>query len=504
MNIHLLLEMVADAAPDRVIIGSTKDGMTLAQLLQASRLAADWMSGLPGSTVVYTGLNGAGFPTALFGASFAGRAFSPLNYRLPDADLRKLLERSAPAIGLCDGDMQDRLIGIDGVSLMPVADFLGLCREGRADPVLPEPENQVAVVLFTSGTTSEPKAAILRHGNLTSYVLSTVEFLGADESEAALISVPPYHIAGISAVLTSIYSGRRMVQLPTFTPEAWVETVLAERVSHAMVVPTMLGRILDVIEQRGANLSTLRALSYGGGRMPVAVIERAMDLLPHVDFVNAYGLTETSSTIAILDPESHRIARSGSTVEERRRLSSVGRPLPILELEIRDENILPVPTGTVGEIWVRGDQVSGEYAGRKVIGDDGWFPTNDAGWLDDEGFLFVEGRLDDVIVRGGENISPSEIEDVLRLHPAVTDVAVLGIPDDEWGEKIIAVVVAGSVISALELQVQVKNRLRSTRVPEDIIFRDSLPYNETGKLLRRVLKSELTEIEQQASQFQVV
>ncbi len=496
MNIHLLLEMAADAAPDRVALGSGADAMTLGQLLQASRHAAEWMRDLPGSTVAYTGLNGAAFPVALFGASLAGRAFSPLNYRLADADLRKLLARSAPAIGLCDSDMHHRLFGVNDVTLTSIADFLENCRGAQGDPVLDEPENDIAVTLFTSGTTSEPKAAILRHHNLTSYVLSTVDFLSADENDAALISVPPYHIAGISAVLTSVYSGRRMVQLPSFTPESWVETVAAERVSHAMVVPTMLGRVLDVIEERGVGLPSLRALSYGGGRMPTAVIERAMDLLPQVDFVNAYGLTETSSTIAILDPESHRAARAATTPEGRRRLSSVGRPLPVLELEIRDEEARPVLAGTVGEIWVRGDQVSGEYAGRKVIGDDGWFPTNDAGWLDDEGFLFVEGRLDDVIVRGGENISPSEIEDVLRTHPAVRDVAVLGVADDEWGEKIVAAVVAVPAVSAGELQAMVRDRLRSTRVPEDIFFRDELPYNETGKLLRRVLKSQISDGDQ--------
>src|SRR3546814_6646509 len=158
--------MAADAAPDRVAVGSAADGMTLAQLLQASRRAAEWISDLPGGTVAYTGLNGAGFPIALFGASLAGRAFSPLNYRLPDADLRRLLARSAPAIGLCDGDMRDRLFGVDGVNLVPVADFLGKCLDVRADPVLGEPDNDIAVILFTSGTTSEPKAAILRHGNL--------------------------------------------------------------------------------------------------------------------------------------------------------------------------------------------------------------------------------------------------------------------------------------------------------------------------------------------------
>lgn len=494
MKLHLLLEMAADALPDRVILGSRSGGIALRDLLGQARAGADWLARRPGSAVTYTGLNGPAFPTGLFAASMAGRPFTPLNYRLPDADLRRLQARSAPCTAICDADMVARLSGLEGVDLHSVAEFAKICRAGEGPGELPEPDEDVAVVLFTSGTTSEPKAAILRHNNLASYVISTVEFLGSDENDAALISVPPYHIAGISAVLTSVYSGRRMVQLPAFSPDAWLDTALAEDITHAMVVPTMLGRILEAMEKRKVELPQLRALSYGGGRMPASVVEKAMDLLPHVDFVNAYGLTETSSTIAILDPESHRTARASQDPEVRRRLSSVGRPLPTLELEIRDENGAPAPPGAVGEIWVRGEQISGEYRGRKAIRDDGWFPTNDAGWLDDAGYLYVEGRLDDVIVRGGENISPSEIEDVLRLHPAVEDVAVLGLPDEEWGERIVAAVVAPQEIAAEDLKALVKERLRSTRVPEEIFFRRALPYNETGKLLRRVLKEELSAV----------
>lgn len=493
MHLHLLLEMAAEAAPERIAFGSLDSGLTLAEVLRASRQAAARFVEQGPCNITYTGLNGPAFPIALFGASMAGSSFTPLNYRLADVELRKLVARSAPSIAICDDEVMPRIADVDRACAETVADFLKHCRRIADEPTLPETDNDIAVVLFTSGTTSEPKAAILRHANLTSYVLSTIEFLGADESEATLVSVPPYHIAGISAVLTSIYSGRRVVQLASFTPEAWVDAALAEKITHAMVVPTMLGRILDVIERRGVGLPALRALSYGGGRMPTAVIERAMDLLPQVDFVNAYGLTETSSTIAILDPESHRTARAATSEEGRRRLSSVGRPLPTLELEIRDEDEQPVPAGSVGEIWVRGDQVSGEYAGKKTIRDDGWFPTNDAGWLDAEGYLFVEGRLDDVIVRGGENISPSEIEDVLRLHPAVEDAAVVGVADDEWGEKIVAAVVAAPGTPEAALKALVKERLRSSRVPENVIFLSGLPYNETGKLLRRVLRTELAE-----------
>jgi acyl-CoA synthetase (AMP-forming)/AMP-acid ligase II len=258
-----------------------------------------------------------------------------------------------------------------------------------------------------------------------------------------------------------------------------------------MVVPTMLGRVLDLLEAQGERLPHLRHLSYGGGPMPAATIERALRLLPHVDFVNAYGLTETSSTIAVLTPDDHRVVLASDDPLVRRRLGSVGRPLPSIELSIRDPAGQPVAAGAEGEIWVRGEQVSGEYLNVKSQRHEGWFPTKDYGWLDAEGFLYLGGRLDDVIVRGGENISPGEIEDVLRLHPAVRDVAVIGLPDQEWGERVAAVVVSDKRPDAEDLRRWVRERLRSTKTPQDIVYRDALPYNETGKLLRRALKQEL-------------
>jgi acyl-CoA synthetase (AMP-forming)/AMP-acid ligase II len=257
-----------------------------------------------------------------------------------------------------------------------------------------------------------------------------------------------------------------------------------------MVVPTMLGRVLDAMEETDTLLPSLRHLSYGGGRMPVEVVQRAMEMLPNTGFVNAYGLTETSSTIAVLGPDDHREALASDDPDVRRRLGSVGRPSPAIEVSIRDELGEPVPAGTPGEIWVRGDQVSGEYVGRESRAVDGWFPTNDGGWLDAGGFLYVTGRLDDVIVRGGENISPGEIEDVLREYPGVADVAVVGVPSQEWGEEIAAAVVAepGAHPQPAELADFVRQRLRSTKQPARIRMFDELPYNETGKLLRRVVR----------------
>jgi acyl-CoA synthetase (AMP-forming)/AMP-acid ligase II len=203
-------------------------------------------------------------------------------------------------------------------------------------------------------------------------------------------------------------------------------------------------------------------------------------------------LTETSSTIALLGPEEHRTAYASSDPEVRSRLGSVGRVLPTVEIEIRDEEGRVLPAGERGEIYVRGEQVSGEYRERKALDGDGWFPTRDAGWLDGEGYLFLAGRTDDVIVRGAENISPGEIEDVLMTHPALSDAAAVGVPSAEWGEAVCVAVVSKSESAAPdaeELRALIKNRLRSSRVPERIVFLKALPYNEMGKLLRREIRS---------------
>jgi acyl-CoA synthetase (AMP-forming)/AMP-acid ligase II len=369
-------------------------------------------------------------------------------------------------------------------------------RVGAATPAearFVDPE-EIAVLLYTSGTSGDPKAAVLRHRHLASYVISTVECMGAGDDHAALVSVPPYHVAGMVTILTSVYGGRRLVYLPQFDAERWVDVARGESITHAMVVPTMLGRILDVVESGAEKLPSLIHLAYGGGRMPTTVLERALALLPAVGFVNAYGLTETASTISTLGPDDHRAAFGSEDPAVRARLGSVGRPLPTLELEIRAADGKAVPAGERGEIFVRGDQVAGEYLGRSALTDEGWFPTHDGGWLDEDGYLFVEGRLDDVIVRGAENLSPGEIEDALITHPAVAEAGVVGIPDDEWGETVAAVVVLkpGTGATVEELQDWIRARLRSSRTPTVIRFRSELPYNETGKLLRRVLRAELT------------
>jgi len=391
--VHLssLLEIAADALGDRVAVAGYAHGgagaggaLTYKELAERVDAVSRHLVAAGAQRLVAVDVNSEAVPIGLFGAARAAIPYVPVNYRLADTQLRAILERAAPGLAVVEASVPPRLGGgIDGLSLLSRDEFLAADGPATATAGAGDPEDP-AVLLFTSGTTGEPKAAVLRHRHLTSYVLETVEFMGADPEDAALVSVPPYHIAGIAAVLSSVWSGRRLVYLPQFSAESWVDLAAREAVTHAMVVPTMLGRILEVLAERDEELPALRHLSYGGGRMPMALVERALEQLPHVGLVNAYGLTETSSTIAVLGPEDHREAIGSADPAVRHRLGSVGRPLPNLEVEIRDHNGAPVEAGVHGEIWVKGEQVSGEYLGRKsAVSADGWLATNDGGWLDE-------------------------------------------------------------------------------------------------------------------------
>jgi acyl-CoA synthetase (AMP-forming)/AMP-acid ligase II len=349
------------------------------------------------------------------------------------------------------------------------------------------------VVLFTSGTTSRPKAVELTHNNLTSYVTGTVEFDSADPDDAALICVPPYHIAGVGAALSNLYAGRKMVYLPQFDPNEWVRLVRDEGVTTATLVPTMLDRIVSVLESGSVELPTLRNLAYGGSKVALPLVRKALGLLPNVGFVNAYGLTETSSTITVLTPDDHRDALNASDDAVARRLGSVGQPVPGVEVEIRDDAGTVLGPGQTGELFVRGEQVSGRYAEiGSVLDADGWFPTKDIAMLDEGGYLFIGGRSDDTIIRGGENIAPAEIEDVLVEHALVRKCVVIGPEDPEWGQLIVAVVVPaeGPTPDPDELRAHVRAHLRGSRTPDRVVFRDELPTNATGKVLRRELVDE--------------
>lgn len=489
MDLNLLLDMVAEGVPDRVVLGPVEAGTTAAQLRRRAVNGAAVLQAAGAGHLVYVGTIDELFPISLFAASRAGVPFVPLNYRLTTQQLAALVAENEAAYVVADRELLDA-VGANPRRSATREDWLALTDRDADETTIEIDPDTVALLLYTSGTTAAPKAAVLRHRHLTSYVFSTVEFTGAADDDCTLVAVPPYHIAGVANTVTNLFAGRRVVHLRQFTPAGWLETVTREGVTQAMVVPTMLARLVAHLEETGAPAPpTLRSIAYGGAPMPARVIEQALGLFPETDFVNAYGLTETSSTIAVLGPDDHRAALASTDPAVRSRLGSVGRPVPDLEVEIRDDEGRPLPPGEPGLLFVRGPQVSGEYRGRGTVAEGDWFATRDLARIDAEGYLFVHGRADDTIIRGGENIAPAEIEQVLEQHPSVAEAAVVGVPDEEWGQRIAAVVVGrpGQKPDATTLRDWVRGALRGSKTPDLIHVVEELPRTDTGKILRRAL-----------------
>ncbi|MEE2033235.1 class I adenylate-forming enzyme family protein [Rhodococcus chondri] len=505
MNLTMLLDMAADGFGDRIVVGSRDLGISAARLQELSVAGAAAIREAGADSVVYLAVNGPAFPVAMFSAARAGVPLVPVNYRLGREQLDALLANHPRALGIAD-PFQTEALERAGLKVFSPQEWVqnlaasAITELDEDDAVDTDGDSDApAVVIYTSGTTSAPKGVLLRHENLTSYVFGSVEFASAEETDAALVSVPPYHIAAVANVITNLYAGRRTMVLEQFTPQQWLDTVRREEISNALVVPTMLARIVE--SDADKSVPSLRGLAYGGAPMPARVIENALQMWPETGFVNAYGLTETSSTIAVLGPDDHRAALESDDESVRARLGSVGQIVPGIELEIRDLEDRVVEPGVTGRICVRGDQVSAEYAGiGRMVDERGFFDTRDKGYVDEEGFLFVGGRVDDTIIRGAENIAPAEIEDVILRHPAVLDVAVVGVPDDEWGQRIEAAVVLrpGVPVDAEELRAFVRDALRSSKTPERIVYWDELPRTETGKLVRRHVVDRLTRQEQAA------
>lgn len=492
MSLALVLEMAVSAGPSRTVVVDDELRVDATELDELTGGGASVIADHHARHVAYVGAGGMMLPMLLFASARAGVPFTPLNYRLSPEGIGELIGRLDMPLVVADARYYDAVAGM-GIPVMEAIQFLGAARAAKWINGFVEPDS-VAVVLFTSGTTSRPKAVEITHGNLVSYVTGTVEFASAASSDAALVCVPPYHIAGVGAVLSNLYAGRKVVYLKNFDPHDWIRLVRAEGVTTATVVPTMLDRIVRALESEPTELATLRNLAYGGAKVALPLVRKAIGLLPDVGFVNAYGLTETSSTIAVLGPDDHHAAVHATCERVARRLGSVGRVVPGVEVQIRTEAGAIAAPGQRGALLVRGGQVSGRYAEiGSVLDAEGWFDTNDIGWLDDDGYLYIDGRSDDTIIRGGENIAPAEIEDVLVEHPLVREVAVVGDDDPVWGQVIVAVVVTvgDACPDPEDLRVYVRQHLRGSRTPDRVVFRSELPVNAMGKVLRRQIVAEL-------------
>jgi acyl-CoA synthetase (AMP-forming)/AMP-acid ligase II len=300
-------------------------------------------------------------------------------------------------------------------------------------------------------------------------------------------------------MMAAIYGGRTVALMRQFETDEWMDTVQREKANRAMLVPTMLKYIVEHPEFDKFDLKSMQVITYGAASMPFEVLSRAMELMPWVRFINAFGQTETASTIAALGPEDHDL--TGTEEEKQKKIKrltqSIGKALPDVEVKIIDDDGKELPPGEVGDIVAKGSRImtgywNDEEKTAQAFTPDGWLITKDKGWMDEEGYIYLAGRGDDMIIRGGENISPEEVENVLYSHPKVEDASVIGIPDPEWGHvpKGIVVLKKGQTATADELMEHCRANLASFKRPRSIIFVDELPRNPMGKVLRNKLREQ--------------
>jgi long-chain acyl-CoA synthetase len=433
----------------------------------------------------------------------AGVIAVPLNFRLVERELVQLLNHS-DASGLIFGPGYEdvsakvaaevpslRWKASFGERLDFARDYEELVASGSADePAVDVGDDDPFAIMYTSGTTGLPKGAVVTHANLENNVYNQAIADKADSDDINLTATPLYHMGALFMATTYTYLGCTNIILKSFDPAEVQRSIERERVTVCLLIPTMLNMMLNDVEFGRHDLSSLRLIFYGGSIMPVPVLRRAMEAVG-CSFTQGYGLTETIEA-TFLTMADHVL---GDPAHERR-LASAGREAPNAEVRVVDDAGRDVPAGEVGEVLVRSRSVIPEYwrAPEETAATirDGWFHTEDVGHRDDDGYLFIVDRKKDVIISGGTNIYPKEIEEVLYGHPAVVDAAVIGVPDEMWGESVKALVVKreGRDVTADELIELCRDNLAGYKKPRIVEFVDALPRNPSGKILKRELRAQ--------------
>ncbi|HET6954603.1 MAG TPA: long-chain fatty acid--CoA ligase [Acidimicrobiales bacterium] len=500
VNWFAVLAHHATRAPDKPITVFEGEAVTYGEM--ATRAAA-LAGGLHergigrGDIVGLLSYNCPEFLETLFAANYLGAIAMPINWRLAAPEVRYILEHSGARALVCDaalaGLAADATKGMEATLLracvaQPAPEGWTALADLRTDPatVAPAPAaaDDVHRLMYTSGTTGHPKGVMLTHANLAWKNLAHIVEFGFTGADLGLACGPLYHVGALDLTTTSlIAAGATTIIHRAFDAAAVVDELERSRVSTVWLAPAMVNAIMALPDVHQRDLSSVRVIINGGEKMPIPLIERIQRTFPSAWFADAYGLTETVSGDTFLD--------RASIITK---LGSVGRPCLHLELDIWDEQGRSVPPGARGEIVLRGPKVFKGYwrdpdATAKAFAG-GWFHTGDIGVRDEDGYLFIVDRLKDMIVSGGENIAGSEVERVLYEHDAVVEAAVVGRPDERWGEVPVAFVALrpGTTATADELVEHCRARLARYKVPKDVTFIDALPRNPSGKVLKRELR----------------
>jgi acyl-CoA synthetase (AMP-forming)/AMP-acid ligase II len=491
-------------APGREALAFGEQSWTWAQLDDRVRRAAGALraSGLgPGDRLAVLDKNHPACLELTLAASLIGAASVVVSFRLSREELAHVLDDSAAQVVVVGAEFAATLAGVrDRLPRVRQVVVLGgdgdeyekwlAAAEPAAEPYAAEPED-CFLQLYTSGTTGWPKGAMLTQRSMTAHTRVVAPAYAMDEAAVTIVAMPLFHVGGTSWALASMSAGSRTVIVREPVPGALLGLIESREVTHAFFVPAVVRALLADPAQARSALRSLKVLAYGGSPMPAPLMERTLTVLPATPLYSVYGMTETSGVLCKLGPDEHR---------DRRRAylrASAGRPLPGNQVRVVDPATgTDVTPGEAGEFWVRSAQVMAGYwnmpeATREAITPDGWLRTGDAGRIDDEGYLYIEDRVKDMIISGGENVYPAEVERVLGQHPAVAEAAVIGVPDDKWGETVKAVVVPadGAAPDEAALIAFTRDRLAHYKCPTSVSIVSALPRNPTGKILKRELRS---------------
>jgi acyl-CoA synthetase (AMP-forming)/AMP-acid ligase II len=477
-----IIDAVCALDPERVALVIDGSPTTYGELDAAIRMSATVLRSAdvrPGWRIPLVDDGSLLSVATVFGATHVGAATALMNPRLTADELGVLMKVAETAPVGVAGAAYAAALGQAGQTVVLGAEELSPDRLPDRTPIWDPSPAEDAVVLFTSGTTGTPKAVPLPHSMVASRIAAYAPRVEPVPS-VALMCVPFVHIGGMLGLMVALGKGSTTVIQTRFDAGGWLALVERHRVNTSFVVPTMLHRILDHPDFATTDLSSLTALTYGAAPASPDLIRSATEALPGVALANTFGQTETMGSITLLGPGDH----------SAKRLTSVGRPLPGIEVRIVDPVTLEaMPMGEIGELWVKSDNsVIPDSQVRDPSIPPGWFRTGDMVSEDEEGYLYPSGRLADTINRGGEKFSPSEVEAVVRTHPAVRDVAVVAVPDPEMGNRVGAATVLREPMTAEELREFCRGRIANFKIPERLVIVDEIPYNDFGKVDRRKLR----------------
>jgi long-chain acyl-CoA synthetase len=501
-----ILRHHADESPDRPSLVLGDRTMSWAELYErASRVAAGLADAGVGSQdrVAFLDKNGIEHFEVFYGAALANAVCVDVNWRLAPPEVEFIVNDAAAKVFVVGPDFVPVLDAIaDSLTTVGTILVIGghekyqdydewVASHPAVDPHTPSADDDVAFQLYSSGTTGRPKGVMLTNHNFFSLGPWAVDMWGLTADSVNLVAMPLFHIGGGGYATAGMFVGAVSVIVRDLDPAALVALIPAHHVTNAFLVPAVLQFMLLVPGVEDADFSSLRTILYGASPISEDVLARSVATFG-ADFWQAYGLTETTGAVVNLAPEDHDL-----TGPNRHRLRSCGKPGPGVELRIVDPDTrADVPVGDVGEIWVRSPQVMKGYwnndaATAEVVDADGWFRSGDVGYLDDDGYLYIHDRVKDMIVSGGENVYPAEVENALMRHDGIADVAVIGVPHEKWGETAKAIVVkaAGADPSEEEIIAFAREHLARFKCPTSVDFIDVLPRNPSGKVLKKDLRA---------------